>query len=263
MASQYAAKRVVQMFADVMPQGQESSPEAVKTALRTAVMKTDRSMESGGGGGDEGEYGRVRFLHEGCTAIMCVVTPSHVVTANVGDSRAIMITLKDGPPSMEALSVDQKPNNEEETRRINEAGMTVIDCGGIYRVNGDLAVARALGDFSYKNKDLDQEKQAVSCVPEISVRERHLSGAQIICLACDGIWDVIDNQGCAKFIVSQLQTHGEIYTTVSVKARLRCCFFTVGWVLGRRLTSSVLFVVSLCRLPVWLTTALLKAAGTT
>lgn len=223
MASQYAAKRVVQIFADVMPQGQESSPEAVKTALRTAVMKTDRSMESGGGGGDEGDYGRMRFMHEGCTAIMCVVTPSHVVTANVGDSRAIMVTLKNGSaPSMDALSVDQKPNNDVETRRINEAGMTVIDCGGIHRVNGDLAVARALGDFSFKNKDLEQEKQAVSCVPEISVRDRHLNGPQLLCLACDGIWDVIDNQDCAKFIVHQLQTHGEIYTTVSVQ-----CFVVV------------------------------------
>lgn len=41
------------------------------------------------------------------------------------------------------------------------------------RVNGDLAVSRALGDFTYKGNDnLPPEKQMVSPEPEITIVER-------------------------------------------------------------------------------------------
>ncbi|CAF4843195.1 unnamed protein product, partial [Rotaria magnacalcarata] len=42
---------------------------------------------------------------------------------------------------------DHKPNDQAERQRIQEAGGTVL----IQRVNGSLAVSRALGDFEYKN----------------------------------------------------------------------------------------------------------------
>ena len=42
---------------------------------------------------------------------------------------------------------DHKPSNEPEKERIQNAGGSVM----IQRVNGSLAVSRALGDFEYKN----------------------------------------------------------------------------------------------------------------
>ena len=44
-------------------------------------------------------------------------------------------------------SQDHKPSNEPEKERIQNAGGSVM----IQRVNGSLAVSRALGDFEYKN----------------------------------------------------------------------------------------------------------------
>ena len=44
---------------------------------------------------------------------------------------------------------DHKPSNELEKERIQNAGGSVM----IQRVNGSLAVSRALGDFEYKNVD--------------------------------------------------------------------------------------------------------------
>ena len=46
------------------------------------------------------------------------------------------------------LSKDHKPMNEEEWNRINNAGGFVL----YNRVNGDLALSRALGDFEFKRK---------------------------------------------------------------------------------------------------------------
>ena len=49
------------------------------------------------------------------------------------------------------MSIDHKPNNEGEQRRIEAAGGVVH----MKRVDGDLAVSRAIGDFTYKqNKAL-------------------------------------------------------------------------------------------------------------
>ena len=44
---------------------------------------------------------------------------------------------------------DHKPSNPPERERIQNAGGSVM----IQRVNGSLAVSRALGDFEYKNVD--------------------------------------------------------------------------------------------------------------
>lgn len=77
------------------------------------------------------------------------------------------------------------------------------------RVNGDLAVSRALGDFVYKNSPaLPPEKQQVSCEPDIFVYERKHAEDQFIVLACDGIWDVMSNEECAAFIMGVSQGAG-------------------------------------------------------
>ena len=85
------------------------------------------------------------------------------------------------------LSKDHKPYHEEEKQRIIKAGGIVFNG----RVNGDLAVARAFGDFAYKQRaDLPAEEQEVSCQPDVLVRERS-QGDNYIVFACDGIWDAI------------------------------------------------------------------------
>lgn len=59
------------------------------------------------------------------------------------------------------LSRDHKPYNEEEKKRIIAAGGSVV----MKRVNGDLAVSRALGDFSMKNNNqLPPEQQQVNLI---------------------------------------------------------------------------------------------------
>jgi protein phosphatase 1B len=74
------------------------------------------------------------------------------------------------------------------------------------RVDGDLAVSRALGDFQYKNRpDLPADKQKVSCLPEIRVWERKLTD-EVLLLACDGLWDVMSNDEAIEEVRSIFQS---------------------------------------------------------
>ena len=61
-----------------------------------------------------------------------------------------------------------------------------------HRVNGSLAVSRALGDYEYKNVEgKGQCEQLVSPEPEISVEQRNEKTDEFMILACDGVWDVM------------------------------------------------------------------------
>jgi serine/threonine protein phosphatase PrpC len=91
----------------------------------------------------------------GCTAVAAMITPQYIICANAGDSRCVLGTAGNAQP----MSFDHKPYNELEKKRIEAAGGFVQ----YNRVDGDLAVSRALGDFGYKNRDdLKQEEQKVS-----------------------------------------------------------------------------------------------------
>lgn len=60
---------------------------------------------------------------------------------------------------VETLSYDHKPNNEEELRRIIAGGGWVQ----LNRVNGNLALSRALGDYVFKrNYRLSPQEQIVT-----------------------------------------------------------------------------------------------------
>eukprot|EP00658_Telonema_sp_P-2_P016450 TRINITY_DN16388_c0_g1_i5.p1 TRINITY_DN16388_c0_g1~~TRINITY_DN16388_c0_g1_i5.p1 ORF type:complete len:100 (-),score=31.69 TRINITY_DN16388_c0_g1_i5:104-403(-) len=63
----------------------------------------------------------------------------HIIIANIGDSRSVLATGGKTVP----MSFDHKPTNAGEQKRIEDAGGSVT----LGRVNGDLAVSRALGDF--------------------------------------------------------------------------------------------------------------------
>ena len=78
----------------------------------------------------------------GSTLTMVAITPTDIVCANTGDSRSV---LSRAGRAID-LSNDHKPFLEEEKTRIERAGGHVK----FNRVNGDLAVSRALGDFAYK-----------------------------------------------------------------------------------------------------------------
>jgi len=128
----------------------------------------------------------------GATAITCLVKDKKLYVANAGDSRAIASI----GGVAHALSVDHKPADELERKRIEDAGGYVE----FNRVNGNLALSRALGDFAFKDNDnLAPEDQIVSGFPDVVVKQLE-ENYEFILLACDGIWDVLSNQEVADFV---------------------------------------------------------------
>ncbi|RKO83254.1 phosphatase 2C-like domain-containing protein [Blyttiomyces helicus] len=128
----------------------------------------------------------------GCTAVATIITDDwRIVCANAGDSRAVLSANGVEVP----LSFDHKPVNPLETKRITEGG-GYVEYG---RVNGNLALSRAIGDFEFKNPEVPAESQIVTANPEII--ERKLEDTdEFVVIACDGIWDCKTNQEVVTYV---------------------------------------------------------------
>lgn len=89
-------------------------------------------------------------MDTGSTTCVILITQDKIYCANSGDSRGVLCNNKKAI----ALSEDHKPDNELEKNRIDKAGHMVED----NRVDGNLALSRAFGDFQYKdNKNFSPE----------------------------------------------------------------------------------------------------------
>ncbi|VDM59869.1 unnamed protein product [Angiostrongylus costaricensis] len=146
---------------------------------------------------DENIRTRLNSDRSGSTAVCAMITPTHIIIANLGDSRAVVSRKDEGSFGTE----DHKPYNDKERERIIGAGGSVM----IQRINGSLAVSRALGDFEYKNvPGLEPNKQLVSPEPDVYVLERQKEKDEFLVVACDGIYDVMENEELCRFVESRL-----------------------------------------------------------
>jgi len=138
--------------------------------------------------------------HSGSTCIASFITPTDIIIANCGDSRAVLARNGDAFFGTD----DHKPTNAIETKRVQEAG-GFIEMG---RVCGNLAVSRSLGDFQYKDRpDLKPHQQKISACSDMEVIKRvhGKGGDQFLLLCCDGIWDVMSNEQAVLFVVEHLK----------------------------------------------------------
>src|SRR6218665_190346 len=163
----------------------EPVPDKVRLGIRTGFLRLDdhiRPLPETVSGEDK----------SGTTAVCVLISPRHLFFANCGDSRTVLS--RGGQVAF--CTQDHKPINPIEKERIQNAGGSVM----IQRVNGSLAVSRALGDFEYKNvQGKGQCEQLVSPEPEIFIEERS-DKDEFIVLACDGIWDVMTNEELCDFV---------------------------------------------------------------
>ena len=161
------------------------------------------------------------LLHErfdtnfsGSTCIIVFHILNTLITVNVGDSRAILIkrvfNMKQSCSvfEAEALSVDHKPQNEEERKRIEKMGGSVEQCKDevdngneaekVYRVwvKGEtfpgIAMSRSIGDFVAKTV-------GVCCEPDINVKYLDDS-AKVIVVGSDGVFEFLGNNDIAGVV---------------------------------------------------------------
>ena len=158
------------------------------------------------------QYGSVSY---GTCASIIFIQDKTIISANAGDSRAVLSV----NGKAKRLSYDHKPDLPEEKKLIEDRTgfvwlgeqhetktlVTVTDCDPATgkltktkspkmipsRVWGQLAVSRALGDYALE--------KYITPDPYIS---KHLckGNEEFIILACDGLWDIIDDQAAVNFV---------------------------------------------------------------
>lgn len=163
--------------------------------------------------------GRLRD-DSGCTACTVLVTPKTVTCASVGDSRAVLCR---GGVAVD-LSTDHKPEDELEKKRIEAAGGHVEN----NRVNGQLAMSRAIGDYSYKQQTaIGVDEQLVTPKPDVVSKERTAEDSYVV-VACDGIFDVLTNQELVDFINEQIKANPTKSLTDICEAVCHRCLAPIG-----------------------------------
>ena len=160
----------------------EKTPDGnVHSSLCSAIRQTSNAMRAQGQG-----------TTTGTTAVVAVLAESQLHVANVGDSNAVLC-FADG--SARTLTTEHKPSLPSERARIEamDGGLvTVSQRNGIARVQGQLAVSRALGDFH-----LEPYVTAEPSTVTVDLTSAEGNGPEYLILACDGVWDVYDARGAA------------------------------------------------------------------
>ena len=180
-----ARVRVLRGFSAQKSHNRRIIRDIASRALNRAFLKTDEQFL---------KVARSGFYEDGTTAIVAIVRDEEIFVGNAGDSRAVLI-LKDAQDSVVELSQDHKPNRRDEQERIEKAGGIVVHVG-VWRVEGVLAVSRAIGERAFK--------EYVIARPDVLRYERTEKDAFLV-LASDGLWDVMSNKQVADEIHSPLQ----------------------------------------------------------
>ncbi|KAF9887475.1 Protein phosphatase 2C 2 [Aspergillus nanangensis] len=166
----------------------------IEQALKDGFLATDRAIL---------EDPKYEEEVSGCTAACGIISKHKIWVANAGDSRSVLGVKGRAKP----LSFDHKPQNEGEKARISAAG-GFVDFG---RVNGNLALSRAIGDFEFKKSpELSPEQQIVTAYPDVTVHELS-DDDEFLVIACDGIWDCQSSQAVVEFVRRGIAAKQDLY----------------------------------------------------
>lgn len=151
---------------------------SMETRLERAFLITDiQSLKMG-------------ILTSGATVAICLIKENVctgdflLYVANVGDSRVVLSRNNQAY----RLSHDHRADDPTEIDRITNAGGIVVRG----RVMGILAVARSLGDHSFKS--------FVTAKPHVNSMEATVG--DFVILACDGLWDVLSDNEVVQIVAN-------------------------------------------------------------
>ncbi|KAH1060327.1 hypothetical protein GLYMA_02G144500v4 [Glycine max] len=191
--------------------------EILKEALLRAVHDIDAKFS---------EEASRNNLHSGSTATVVLVADDKILVANIGDSKAILcsenfqspreakdLLLKlyrqkehDGSVSVwdrekyrlvsshglthfavKELTSDHHPDRDDERIRVETAGGQVQNWGGVPRINGQLAITRAIGDVLFKS-------YGVISAPEVTDWQPLTANDSFLVVASDGVFEKMSVQ---------------------------------------------------------------------
>lgn len=162
-------------------------PSQIAKAITSAFLDLDRDMYNA-------------HFSSGSTASLALVIYPRIYLINLGDSKAMIFTPREG---ILKETEDHKPGYPSEKIRIERLG-GIITHDDTYRVNGELAVSRSFGDFSLKrtkNSSQYDPQGWVSVIPDIYCYTIQFPHTYIL-LASDGLWDNFSPTAVKDFILT-------------------------------------------------------------
>jgi len=194
-------------FCEELKKNTNFTQRELEKALKETFMKMDELLRTEEGqkelrqlkndSKDEG-FGYQANSFAGCTAnVALIYNKKELYVANAGDSRSILSS----KGNLFEMSIDHKPDNELEKKRIIEAGGFVTEG----RVNANLNLSRALGDLEYKqNTKKKPDEQLIIAMPDVKKKEL-TKDDEFLLMGCDGIWEMLPGQELIDFINSKLK----------------------------------------------------------
>eukprot|EP00605_Chrysophyceae_sp_TOSAG23-4_P002007 GSChrysophyteH1.ASY1.ANO1.2221.1 assembled CDS len=198
-ASQYCKERLLQHIV-----ASKHFPSRMTDAIKAAFYQTDAEFSANA---------KMRYLNDGSTALVVAINKRILYVGNAGDCRAILIKKPSTPlpltgntyqdkqnmyeTDVEVLTSDHKPNRPDEEQRIKKLGGRVVHWGR-WRVEGVLAVSRAIGDIALQ--------PYVTCDPELTMRPLVDGVDLLLLIASDGVWDVLSNEDAARCVMQAVLT---------------------------------------------------------
>ncbi|GFY81335.1 phosphatase 2C5 [Actinidia rufa] len=143
--------------------------DKLKAAIHEGYLSTDKDFLS---------QGQI----SGACAASVLFRDGHLHVANVGDCRVVLSR----KGVADVLTSDHRLSREDER---------YVHCrNGVWRVNGSLAISRAIGD--------PHMKEWIICEPEI--RKLPLtSDCEFLIMASDGLWDKVNDQEAVDLVLSE------------------------------------------------------------
>ena len=130
-------------------------------------------------------------MYSGSTAIFVLLKnikqKIYCTIANLGDCRCIIVNSK---MKKTFSTIDHKPNNINEKKRIEKLGGKVYFDGFSWRI-GNLNLTRAFGDFD--------AKPYISNIPDVNILKLKKDDKFII-IASDGFWDTVSIKECINIL---------------------------------------------------------------
>lgn len=168
----------------------------------------------------------INSLLSGSTCVSLIYTPYKLITANVGDSRAIMGKFKDNKWFSFDLTRDHKPSEEDEKNRILNAGGriepmkdyddTFIGPKRVWLKDEDypgLAMSRSFGD---------RVAHSVGVIPTPEIKEYKFAPEdKFFIVASDGLFEFISSNDIVN-IVSEYYNSGDIVSCCEYLYKLSC-----------------------------------------
>ncbi|XP_022718389.1 probable protein phosphatase 2C 2 isoform X1 [Durio zibethinus] len=150
----------------------------LEQAIRRGYLVTDKEFLSQG-------------VSSGACASTVLLKDGELHVASVGDCRVVLS--RKGIAA--AMTNDHRLSSREDERlRIESSGGFVHCRNGVWRVQGSLAVSRAIGDFHLK--------QWIISEPEIKTLPL-TSDCEFLIMASDGLWDKVNEQEAVNVVLRE------------------------------------------------------------